>query len=91
VAFEIGFELGGFASVLECHGYLQFPGPVLSGVTHVAGVMTAEAIFQIVGQPDVMARRIGLAHEKVHMEKFIRGSRVFGHSAQGRPIFSPAF
>jgi len=64
VTFEVNLEVGCLPSIFECNGDLELPWPVLCGMRNLPCVVAPQPILQIVGQADVVARRIGFANGK---------------------------
>jgi len=76
VAFEVYLEFGRFRSIIERDGDLHLPWPVLCGVRNFPGIMAAQSILQIVGETNVMARRVGLADEEVNVGELCQRTEI---------------
>jgi hypothetical protein len=70
MALEVNLKFGRLCSIVEREGYVQPPWTEFFGMRDFACVVAAESILQIVGQTNVMTRRIGLAGEDVNVGKF---------------------
>jgi len=70
VALEVVLEFGGPLSITEGDGDLHAPRAILGGVSDFSGVVSAEAILQIIGQADVMTHWVEFADEEVDVGEF---------------------
>ena len=89
---EIALELDGPLPVAKGNGVLDAPGFEFRGMRHFPGIVPAQTVLKVVGQPDIETGGIRLALENVNVGKIhFLACRVVVRSAQtvGTARFRP--
>ena len=69
VSFEVGLEGACFLVVAEGYGCFDSPWSESGGVWHLAGVVCAQPLIEVVCGAGVMAFRVCLTHQNVDLVK----------------------